>query len=263
MSALALCDLQEIDGEPRVLDLKLAEALDFRRPRKIREIIERHLAELETHGYAPRRGAMVEIGSGARREVFEYLLNEPQALLICMFARTAKAAAVRKQVIDVFMAWRRGHLLQTEEKPAAGPDRAQVAKMKALYAQLNPRYREAFLARALQEALEAAPEPCAADDRELLDAEQDFLLAFSAGERRSPIFKDREILRFLVSRHLQAPAVEVLRECRRRFGARAPSASALSRFMQKLDGLRRSRLYDHSRAVGRESPSRERFLNHG
>jgi hypothetical protein len=39
-----------------------------------------------------------------------FLLNEPQALLICMFARTERAAAVRDQMIEVFMAWRRGQL---------------------------------------------------------------------------------------------------------------------------------------------------------
>ncbi|MFD2650654.1 hypothetical protein [Brucella rhizosphaerae] len=40
-------------------------------------------------------------------------MNEPQALLICMFAKTVAAAAVRKALIDVFMEYRLGRT----EKP--------------------------------------------------------------------------------------------------------------------------------------------------
>lgn len=43
-----------------------------------------------------------------------YYLNEEQALLICLLSRTAKALAVRKEVIEVYMAYRRGHLELTE-----------------------------------------------------------------------------------------------------------------------------------------------------
>ncbi|WHS33224.1 hypothetical protein QLQ09_23495 [Brucella sp. NM4] len=93
----------EIDDEPRIKDLRLGEGLGFSRPRAIRQIIERNLAELETYGSsATRRGAY-------RGQPFsEYYLNEGQALLICMFAKTVAAAAVRKALIDVFMEYRRG-----------------------------------------------------------------------------------------------------------------------------------------------------------
>ncbi|MFI3902603.1 hypothetical protein [Ochrobactrum sp. S1502_03] len=106
---ISVADLNtEIDKEPRVVDVRLGEALGFARPRKIREIIERNLEEIEVYGSsAPRRGAY-------RGQSFtEYFLNEGQALLICMFAKTVAAAAVRKALIDVFMEYRLGRV----EKP--------------------------------------------------------------------------------------------------------------------------------------------------
>lgn len=48
----------------------------------------------------------------------EFWLNEPQSLLICMFARTDRAAEARTEIIRVFMAWR----AQQDAKPAPTPD---------------------------------------------------------------------------------------------------------------------------------------------
>ncbi|MEL4069938.1 hypothetical protein WKW50_07295 [Ochrobactrum sp. GPK 3] len=98
----------EIDGEPRINDLRLGEGLGFARPRVIRELVTRNKEELNTYGsLAVRHGK-------SRGQLFtEYFLNEGQALLICMFAKTVAAAAVRKALIDVFMEYRRGKI----EKP--------------------------------------------------------------------------------------------------------------------------------------------------
>jgi hypothetical protein len=41
------------NGEPRILDIRLADLLRFERPRLIRELIERNRAELEQHGILP------------------------------------------------------------------------------------------------------------------------------------------------------------------------------------------------------------------
>lgn len=110
-AALTIADLNtEIDAEPRVLDVLLGERLGFARPRKIRDIVARNLVELETYGSsAPRRGAY------RGKDFTEYYLNEPQALLICMFSNTSRAAEVRKMLIDVFMEYRRGKM----EKPVS------------------------------------------------------------------------------------------------------------------------------------------------
>jgi hypothetical protein len=107
---LCVSDLQAFDDEPRVRDIRLGEVLGFERNYKIRELIERNIQEVESFGSCPRRGGMIEAGKGAKREVQEYWLNEEQAHLICIFAKTAKAAEVRRQMIKVFVAWRHGRL---------------------------------------------------------------------------------------------------------------------------------------------------------
>ncbi|WP_114094459.1 hypothetical protein [Thalassospira xiamenensis] len=109
---LSVSDLETTitDAEPRICARHLGESLGFDRPRKIRDLIERNLEELRTYGPTPHRGAMVMIGSGAKRNVLEYWLNEEQALLICMFARTTRAQEVRREVIKVFTAWRQNRM---------------------------------------------------------------------------------------------------------------------------------------------------------
>ena len=103
---ISIADLNtEIDEEPRVQDIALGEGLGFSRPRAIRQIIDRNALELQAYGsLATRRG------KSRGQEFVEYFLNEPQALLICMFSNTPRAAAVRKMLIDVFMEYRRGKL---------------------------------------------------------------------------------------------------------------------------------------------------------
>jgi len=122
----------EINHEPRILDLTLAERLGYDRAAKIRELIARNRAELETYAsLAPRRGqsrhADVNFPHGGenslalsgtapiapRRGAYrgrpgtEYWLTEGQALLICALSRTPVAAQVRRALIEVFMAFRR------------------------------------------------------------------------------------------------------------------------------------------------------------
>lgn len=108
---MELIPVSEIDGEPRIRDIDLAERLGFDRPRKIREIIERNMAEIEGFGHAPHRGAHIEIakptGGIERREVQEYWLNEEQALLVSVLSNAPKAPAVRAMLIRTFVAWRK------------------------------------------------------------------------------------------------------------------------------------------------------------
>lgn len=142
---LSLADINAaIDHEPRILDLRLAERLDFARPRAIRQIIERNRAELEAYGplvaveensrhggakaphggaKAPHGGAKAPHGVALSRRGTPgrvYWLNEAQTLLVCMFSKTSKAAAIRREVIQVFMTWRRG---EAPVHPAADPRR--------------------------------------------------------------------------------------------------------------------------------------------
>ena len=105
MADLTTQHLDAIDGEPRILDLTLAERLEFARPRAIRQLIERCKAELESYGPIATR-----CGAYRNRQFTEFLLNEDQALLVCLLSRTKRAAEVRRALIEVFNAWRRGRL---------------------------------------------------------------------------------------------------------------------------------------------------------
>jgi predicted transcriptional regulator len=112
--AIAPVELQTFDDGPRALDLDIAKRLAFRRPRKIRELIERNRVELERFGsIAPRRGAY-------RGKAFdEFWLNEEQSLLIAALSETERAAEVRHMLIKVFVAWRRGELKPIKVQPTA------------------------------------------------------------------------------------------------------------------------------------------------
>lgn len=112
MGTLTVADLVPGDAEPRIKDLMLAERLGFKQPRIIRDIIRLHRAELEFHGILQRIAAKTKPGRG--RPELQYHLNEMQALLVCMWARTPKAAEVRADVARVFVAYRQGLLVPAE-----------------------------------------------------------------------------------------------------------------------------------------------------
>jgi len=99
--------IKVIEGEPRMRDLDVAEALDFERPRKIRDLIARRKTELEEFGICPTMGLIHE---GAGRPGEEYWLNEKQALFICTKSEAKNALDITIQMIEVFSAWRHGQL---------------------------------------------------------------------------------------------------------------------------------------------------------
>lgn len=113
----------KIDGEPRIQDLVLAKSLGFSRPRNVRDIIRSNRRELE--GYSGLRAIKDSPTTGAGRPATTYWLNEPQAILICMFSRTDKAEDARRQIIDVFMEWRRGKTI-----PVRAHDRRTSTKIE-------------------------------------------------------------------------------------------------------------------------------------
>lgn len=125
-------DLALYEGEPRIADVNLADVLGFKRRRDIRELIDRNRGELETYGTVPCRTALVPGGNGAKQSVEEHLLNEGQALVICSLSRTPLAAQVRRALIEVFMAWRRGTLAPQAVAltPNAQAHRIRAAKLR-------------------------------------------------------------------------------------------------------------------------------------
>lgn len=109
---LSKSDIATTNGEARIRDVRLGEVLGLSQPLNIRSVIAANIAELKGLGEVLTQRVKTLPQGG--RPGTEYWLNEAQALLICMFARTERAAEVRKQLIEVFMAWRRG---EAEKQP--------------------------------------------------------------------------------------------------------------------------------------------------
>ena len=112
-------DIEIFDGAPRIAASSLASALGFSRSRKLRELINRNMDELRSYGHMPQVGRMIVVGNGARRKVKDTLLNEYQSLVLAALSDAPKAPAVRRALIEVFVAWRRGHLSGADAQPRA------------------------------------------------------------------------------------------------------------------------------------------------
>ncbi|PZR30318.1 hypothetical protein [Caulobacter segnis] len=212
-------------NEPRVRDVRLGEVLGFSQARLVRRVIKANLDELLMHGPSCQVSTMVGIGSGAQREVAEYYLNEAQALLVCMFARTEKAAEIRKQVIEVFLAWRRGELAQA----SAAPD-PTVTILRRLEERLT----------AMEKAGRQLSELIIAPVESALSLTHVVELWFDQSRQRRPKFwGDVEVRGFLLATHRQATVDQVRDRCAEAFGqARTPTRSAIHRFWQRLDRLK-------------------------
>lgn len=110
--------IRDFDGEPRMRDLDIAGALEFERPRKIRELIERFVNDIEDFGdlirvvggVSPHGGAKPTEASRGGRPTHCYWLNEEQALFLCTRSEAKGAVALTKQMVMIFAAWRRGQL---------------------------------------------------------------------------------------------------------------------------------------------------------
>jgi hypothetical protein len=87
-------------GEARARDLNIAERLGFDRPRNIRKLIERNLAELQRYGVCATMAQTYGTGTKGGRPTEEYWLNEPQALLIAMRSDAELVLAVREMLVQ-------------------------------------------------------------------------------------------------------------------------------------------------------------------
>lgn len=109
---LAVTDLTVVENHARIPDARVQEALGYRHKKDLHAIIERYRDELEGYGGVyTQTSAKPPAGSKGGRPTLTYMLTEEQAVLICMFARTPKAAEARRMIIDVFLRWRRGEAL--------------------------------------------------------------------------------------------------------------------------------------------------------
>lgn len=98
--------VSEINGEPTVKDTDLAEKLGYDRPRAIRQLIKRMVDNGSFGGATPC--GTPEIVAGNMTEVF--YLNQKQSLKVISKSETKIADAIMDEVIDVFLAYRKGQL---------------------------------------------------------------------------------------------------------------------------------------------------------
>lgn len=104
---LTVEDLEVVADEPRVPDVRLGERLGMAQPLNIRATIEANRTELERYGSIHAARESIQSGKATIREVTVYRLNEAQALLLCMFSRTERAADIREEVIKTFLAYKK------------------------------------------------------------------------------------------------------------------------------------------------------------
>lgn len=116
--------IRDFNGEPRMHDLDIAEALGFGRARDFRKLITRNLTALAGFGDITRATASRVNKHNPAAE--EYWLNEHQAFYLCTQSKTAKAFEVTREIINLFVEWRGGRLLPaiTAPKFVVTPDTA-------------------------------------------------------------------------------------------------------------------------------------------
>lgn len=99
--AITVTDLNTtVNCEPRVLDLRLAEALGFTDRHMIRALIRRHLDTLKLFGEVTTQGSRP--GKRGGRPGTDYFLNKRQALFITAKSDTERAALVTVEMVEVF-----------------------------------------------------------------------------------------------------------------------------------------------------------------
>lgn len=238
MGELALTDLRQIEGEPRVLDLRLGERLGYGRAVKVREIIRRNVTELRSHGTLKPHGGASISGKGRVMASEEFYLNEAQAVLVCMLARTPAAVELRRQVVQVFLAWRHGRLERSVQpaRPAKSP---KVDERATRWARMERRIEQ--LEKALK--LQAKVEEGEAFARAVAYMPNVLMLDHPDGRRRKQArprwWYDLPVREAVIAHHRQMTLYRALELLRQEFGnARIPSRSSLARFWLTLDEVR-------------------------
>lgn len=101
---LSLEDLNTtVNHEPRILDLRLAEALGFRDPHKIRPLVRRHHAALARFGEVS--ATVAETGDKGGRPSKAFWLTKRQCLFLCTKSDAPHATEATIQMVEVFDAW--------------------------------------------------------------------------------------------------------------------------------------------------------------
>lgn len=135
LSSLSQNQIKLIDGEPRMRDTDLGAVLGLAQPLDIRRRIAENIEELKLYGTIRAARESFSSGNGAVRETTVYYLLEGQALCIVALSRAPNAPAIRKVIIEGFMAARGAGPIavpQAKSDPCALPDRLSVKGALAL-----------------------------------------------------------------------------------------------------------------------------------
>lgn len=233
-SMMTAADLRKIAGEPKVSDLRLGEVLGYPDPKKVRVVIRRHFAELSTHGVLTQTESKPLKGSTGGRPEKAFLLNEAQAILVCMFSRTKAAAEVRTQIVQVFMAWRRGEALRhvpQVEKPSL-----------ALVEQNNDAWRRAAQRARHIDAMTGLKKLLESDDFARASTHMPNILFLNRGDGRRRYIRypswwhDLPVRQMVISLHRQCTIDQAIALITEKFGNyRTPSRSSVGRAWRNFD----------------------------
>ena len=116
--ALSRNDLTVFEGEARISDRRIFEALGFSKLGNLHQLIRRRNEELEDFG---RIILIEQKKSGRGRPSLHFYLNEHQATAICLWAETQKARQARKLIVEVFTTWRKGEALPAPPTQSQDP----------------------------------------------------------------------------------------------------------------------------------------------
>lgn len=137
--ALTASDLNHtINGEPRILDMRLAQALGFQAPHRIRSLIRRHRPALERLGKVLT--TVVQTSRRGGRPGNAVWLTKRQALFLCTKSETERATEITIQVVEVY-----DEVTSRATAPPPDPN-AAIPRRRGLPASITREMLETYLA---------------------------------------------------------------------------------------------------------------------
>lgn len=240
-------DLSVIEGDARVSDAHVSDVLGYKSKRHIQRQIARNIEELSSYGEVLRQTDAKPHSPVGGRPSNTYFLNEEQALLLCMFSRTERAAEARRQIIEVFLAWRRGNLVVADEapQPSAQPDLNATMAASTARVQHSTDYLRSLYGLG-----------------ELQDIASDVThMPIWPSNRRPNWWNNQELRSFLTTAHRQMSSVRAASEGQRLFGEDCPGKSAICEYWLRLDKAKKEMVLASEHPVPASSPELARLGN--
>lgn len=225
-------DLSVIEGDARVSDAHVSDVLGYKSKRHIQRQIARNIEELSSYGEVLRQTDAKPHSPVGGRPSNTYFLNEEQALLLCMFSRTERAAQARRQIIEVFLAWRRGELEPRPSIPETGLNAILAASTKRVQHTTD-------LLRSLNALNEAGGIVTIVAH-----------LPIWPSSRRPDWWHDLEVRDFLTKSHRQMSCVRAVAAGKRLYGSRCPSKTTVCEYWLRLDQALKDHVFSKDGSYG-------------